>query len=112
VYVTNGGYGGVLLAIRHRLPMVVAGLHEGKNEINARVGYFGIGVNLNTESPAPGQLRKGILKVLSDDRFRNNVAGLSAEFSRYNPNELCAQYVDQLTGGSTVTSRQPALAEA
>ncbi|HZJ59306.1 MAG TPA: glycosyltransferase, partial [Chitinophagaceae bacterium] len=32
-YVTNGGYGGVLLGIQNKLPMVVAGVHEGKNEI-------------------------------------------------------------------------------
>jgi UDP:flavonoid glycosyltransferase YjiC (YdhE family) len=40
VYISNGGYGGVLLGIKHNLPMVVAGVHEGKNEICARVGYF------------------------------------------------------------------------
>ena len=28
VYVTNGGYGGVLLSIQHKLPMVVSGVHE------------------------------------------------------------------------------------
>ena len=49
VYITNGGYGGVLLGIEHQLPMVVAGVHEGKNEIAARVGYFKLGINLNTE---------------------------------------------------------------
>ena len=27
VYVTNGGYGGVLLSIQNQLPMVVAGMH-------------------------------------------------------------------------------------
>jgi UDP:flavonoid glycosyltransferase YjiC (YdhE family) len=43
VYVTNGGYGGTLLSIQNQLPMVVAGVHEGKNEINARVGYFQTG---------------------------------------------------------------------
>ena len=29
------GYGGVMLGIENQLPLVVAGLHEGKNEINA-----------------------------------------------------------------------------
>jgi UDP:flavonoid glycosyltransferase YjiC (YdhE family) len=41
VYVANGGYGGVTFAIENKLPMVVAGIHEGKSEINARVGYHG-----------------------------------------------------------------------
>jgi hypothetical protein len=34
VYVTNGG---VLLSIQNKLPLVTAGVHEGKNEINARL---------------------------------------------------------------------------
>ncbi|MEO8406423.1 MAG: glycosyltransferase, partial [Chitinophagaceae bacterium] len=48
VYITNGGYGGVMLGIENELPQVVAGIHEGKNEINARIGYFKLGVNLKT----------------------------------------------------------------
>ena len=48
VFITNGGYGGVMLSIENEVPMVVAGIHEGKNEINARIGYFGLGVNLRT----------------------------------------------------------------
>jgi UDP:flavonoid glycosyltransferase YjiC (YdhE family) len=52
-YVTNGGYGGVLLGIQHKLPLVVAGVHEGKNEICARIGYFKLGINLKTETPTP-----------------------------------------------------------
>jgi UDP:flavonoid glycosyltransferase YjiC (YdhE family) len=51
VYVTNGGYGGVMLGIENHLPLVVGGVHEGKNEINARVGYFKLGINLGTEKP-------------------------------------------------------------
>ena len=35
VYITNGGYGGTLLAIDHALPMVAAGINESKNEICA-----------------------------------------------------------------------------
>lgn len=46
VYITNGGYGGVMLGIENKLPLVVAGVHEGKNEICARIGYFKYGINL------------------------------------------------------------------
>ncbi|MES2851014.1 MAG: glycosyltransferase, partial [Bacteroidota bacterium] len=53
VYITNGGYGGVMLGIENKLPMVVAGVHEGKNEICARIGYFKYGINLKTETPLP-----------------------------------------------------------
>ena len=51
VIVSKGGYGGVLRSIMNELPMVVGGKYEGKNEICARAGYFGIGINLKTERP-------------------------------------------------------------
>ncbi len=61
VYVTNGGYGGVMLGVQHLLPLVVGGVHEGKLEINARVGYFKLGIDLKTEkpTPAPGKAKCG-----------------------------------------------------
>ena len=95
-YITNGGYGGVLLGIGNQLPLVVAGIHEGKNEINARIGYFKLGVNLKTETPKPEQMRKAVRKVLSDETYRNNVIKLAKEFAGYNPNELCAYYLKDI----------------
>lgn len=100
VYVTNGGYGGVLLSIQHQLPLVVAGVHEGKNEINARVGYFHLGINLRTEKPSSGQLRKAVAEVLSDDQYAKNVKKLSEEFRTYDPGELLVQKAAGLIRGS------------
>jgi MGT family glycosyltransferase len=96
VYVTNGGYGGVLLSIQHQLPMVVAGVHEGKNEINARVGYFKLGVNLKTEKPTALQLRKAVDEVLGNPEYARNVKELSEEFKEYHPAELFAGHVASL----------------
>ena len=96
VYVTNGGYGGVLLGIQNRLPLVVAGVHEGKNEICARVGYFKYGINLKTENPLPVQLQEAVQRVISNPVYRLNVERLSIEFEKYNPNELCEKYVSGL----------------
>ncbi len=95
-YITNGGYGGVMLGIQNALPMVVAGVHEGKNEICARIGYFKLGINLRTEKPKPAQIRKATQRILSDTTYRTNAEKLSQEFSRYNPGELCARYVSAL----------------
>ena len=96
VYVTNGGYGGVMLGIENNLPLVVAGMHEGKNEINARVGYFKLGINLKTEKPIPMQIGKSVGEVLSNNIYRNNVKQLSKEFSLYDPQKLCASYIDDI----------------
>jgi MGT family glycosyltransferase len=93
VYITNGGYGGVMLGIENELPMVVAGVHEGKNEICARIGYFKLGINLSTEKPTPLQIKNGVAKILADTMYRTNVERLSKEFNRYNPGELCARYI-------------------
>jgi len=101
VYVTNGGYGGVLLSVQHQLPMVVAGVHEGKNEINARVGYFKLGVNLKTEKPTSAQLKKAVDEVIGNPVYAHNVKELSKEFSEYHPTELFAKHVASLLKPAT-----------
>ena len=106
-YITNGGYGGVLLGIESQLPLVVAGVHEGKNEINARIGYFNMGVNVKTEKPTPAQMKKAVIKVLSDDRYKQNVSKLAKEFSGYNPKDLFAYYLKDIlkkTGRLSLTT--------
>lgn len=96
VYITNGGYGGVMLGIENNLPLVVAGVHEGKNEINARVNYFKLGINLKTEKPRPRQIAKAVQEVVSNKIYKQNTERLSREFSLYNPGELCAAVIAEL----------------
>ena len=43
VFVTGGGYGSSLAAFLHGVPVVGAGKREGKNDVNARVGYNKLG---------------------------------------------------------------------
>ena len=50
--VTNGGYGGVQLALANGVPLVVAGLTEDKMEVSARVIWSGTGVALKTDTPS------------------------------------------------------------
>lgn len=96
VYITNGGYGGVMLGIENQLPLVVAGIHEGKNEINARIGYFNLGINLKTEWPTPEQMKKSVEEVINNKKYKENVVKLAKEFSRYKPNELAAHYIKEV----------------
>jgi UDP:flavonoid glycosyltransferase YjiC (YdhE family) len=98
VYVTNGGYGGVMLGITHQLPIVAAGVHEAKNEITARVGYFKVGIDLKTERPTPAQVRKSVAEVLTDPVYRQNVTRLSEELAQYDANALCAKYFAEVLG--------------
>ncbi len=96
VYVTNGGYGGVLLGIQHLLPLVVGGIHEGKLEINARVGYFKLGIDLKTEKPTAAQIKESVEEVLNKDQYKQRVKKLAAEFNRFDPYRLCEGYVAEV----------------
>ncbi|MET4638136.1 glycosyltransferase [Mycetocola sp. 2940] len=70
VFVSNGGYGGVHVALEHGVPLVVAGKTEDKAEVTARVAWAGVGINLKTNRPTPKQVRDAVRKVLADDRYR------------------------------------------
>jgi MGT family glycosyltransferase len=93
VFVTNGGYGGVMLAVSNELPIVAAGVHEGKNEINARIEYFKLGINLRTEKPSAAQIRKSVETVLKNSDYKNNVIKLAKELRQYNSLHLCEKYI-------------------
>jgi MGT family glycosyltransferase len=101
VYVTNGGYGGTLLSIEHELPMVAAGVNEGKNEICTRIGYFGIGINLKTESPKASAVKAAVEKVLNDKRYKATVTNMKEEFSQYDTMALCERYIAEVVQGKS-----------
>jgi UDP:flavonoid glycosyltransferase YjiC (YdhE family) len=96
VYVTNGGYGGVLLSIDHALPMVCAGVNEGKNEICTRVGYFKIGIDLKTESAKPQALKEAVEEVVRDKSYKQNIEKLRDEFASYDTRRLCEKHILEL----------------
>lgn len=98
-YITNGGYGGVLLGIEHKLPMLVAGVHEGKNEICARVGFFKLGINLKTERPTAEAIRAGIAEITTQPEYKRNVVALAAEFATYNPTDIIEKNLAGLFNG-------------
>ena len=93
LYITNGGYGGTLMAIDHALPMVAAGINEGKNEICARIGYFKLGINLNTEKPSPEKIKHAVNEVFTNPVYKQNVEKLRDEFRGYNTNKLSADLI-------------------
>jgi len=98
VFITNGGYGGVMLGIENEAPLLVAGVHEGKNEINARIGYFKLGVNLHTETPTAEQILQGVDEILQNSQYQKNVRSLGEEFRQYDSFELCEKYIFEALG--------------
>jgi UDP:flavonoid glycosyltransferase YjiC (YdhE family) len=79
VLVTNGGYGAVNLALRHGVPIVVAGDTEEKPEVGARVQWAGAGLMLRRARPSPSEVKAAIQTVRSDPRYRQNAGRLQAE---------------------------------
>jgi len=93
LFICNGGYGSVLLSLSSGVPVLAAGVREGKNDVNAHVDYFGVGIDLRTESPSPGDIRQAAERILSEPLWKGNIAHLCAELSRYRPNELIEAYI-------------------
>ena len=83
VMVTNGGYGGVQMALGHGVPMVVAGGSEEKPEIAARVAWSGTGIDLRTGRPRPRAIRRAVRRVLADPTFAARSKQLADECARY-----------------------------
>ncbi|WP_207503592.1 glycosyltransferase [Telluribacter humicola] len=96
VFVTNGGYSGVMQALKHNLPIVVAGINDGRNEIAARIEYCKAGINLNTEKPKTVHIWQAIDQVLTDGTYRRNVRKLGRELGTYNANKLATHYIEAL----------------
>jgi MGT family glycosyltransferase len=81
--VTNGGYGGVQLALAHGIPLVVAGMTEDKMEVCARVTWSGVGVAMRTDTPSPQQVGAAVATVLADQRFAVRAREIATAYAGY-----------------------------
>jgi UDP:flavonoid glycosyltransferase YjiC (YdhE family) len=79
VLVTNGGWGGVHFALRHGVPIVVAGSTEDKNEVAARIVRSGTGIRLRSTRPAA--IRRAVQTVLDDPGYRHRAGALARELA-------------------------------
>jgi UDP:flavonoid glycosyltransferase YjiC (YdhE family) len=82
VLVTNGGYGSVNQAMSYGIPLVTAGMTEDKADVNARVAWSGVGVNLATNEPTPEALRAAVRTVLDRPAYRMRASQMATEFAR------------------------------
>ena len=99
VYVTNGGYGGVQYALRYGVPIVATGGKEDKPEVGARVAWSGVGRRIRTERPSARALRRAILAVLHQPRFRQASQRIAADMAAAPGFAGLADVVDQLVTG-------------
>ncbi|WP_188316978.1 glycosyltransferase [Solihabitans fulvus] len=92
--VTNGGYGGVHTALRHGVPLVVAGGSEDKPEVAARVQWSGTGIDLRTGTPGAAEIAAAVAKVLDDPAYRERAGELAVTLAEYRPLDTIAGLVD------------------
>lgn len=88
LFICNGGYGSVLSALARGVPVLGAGTREGKNDINARLDYLGLGLDLRTERPSAKQIRRGVARLLDDPALARRLQEVRAELAAHRPLEI------------------------
>lgn len=120
VLVTNGGYGSVNQAMSFGIPLVTAGMTEDKADVNARVAWSGVGVNLATNEPTPEALREAVRTVLDRPAYRMRASRMADEFAGIGTRSAILRIVKRLVAdadeprraGTTETGRRSAHRQA
>jgi MGT family glycosyltransferase len=100
VFVTNGGYGSVNQVMSFGIPLVTAGLTEDKADVNARVAWSGVGINLASNEPTPQALREAVRSVLDKPDYRRRAASMAAEFGAIDTRSEVLRIVSQFAQAS------------
>jgi UDP:flavonoid glycosyltransferase YjiC (YdhE family) len=64
------------------IPIVAAGLTEDKANVNARIAWSGVGINLATNEPTPLALNEAVRTVLATPTYRSHATAMAGEFAR------------------------------
>lgn len=107
VFVTNGGYSGVTLALAHGVPLVQAGRTEEKAEIEARIRYSGTGVTLGRTRPSATAVARGVSRVLTERSFRAAAERIGREMAPHDAGREGADLLERLAA-----TRRPVLRSA
>jgi MGT family glycosyltransferase len=104
VMITNGGYGGVQQALANGVPLVGAGKSEDKPEVCSRIAWSGVGINLNTQTPKPAQIRAAVQKILANSSYKQKATQMQAEYAKHDAALEAVQLLEQLA-----TTKKPVL---
>lgn len=102
VMVTNGGYGGVTIALAQGVPVICAGNTEDKAEVGNRAAYTGVGINLKTNQPTPQQVNAAVKTVLLNSQYKVKAMRMQEEFAKQDGASEAVRLVEQL-----LNTRQP-----
>jgi MGT family glycosyltransferase len=97
VLVTNGGFGTVNQALSFGIPLVTAGLSEDKADVNARVAWSGVGIDLKTQNATSSAVREAVRTVLDKPSYRSRAAAMANEFSAIDTRGEILSILEQLS---------------
>jgi len=102
IVITNGGFGGVITALWHGVPLIVAGETEDKPEIAIRITYCKAGIDLGTGHPKPNRIRKAVEKIMSDKVYKDNAMRISEDFKTHDAALETALLIEEILTTSEV----------
>jgi MGT family glycosyltransferase len=97
VFVTNGGWGGVLASLAAGVPLVVApGRAADKPEIAARIARSGAGLNLRKRRPLPRAVAGAVREALANPSFRERAQQIASELDQLGGVNSAADLLERL----------------
>jgi UDP:flavonoid glycosyltransferase YjiC (YdhE family) len=105
VLVTNGGYGSVNQAMSFGIPLVTAGMTEDKADVNARVAWSGVGLNLATNEPTQEALRAAVRTVLDRPAHRMRASQMANEFAGIDTRSKILSIISHVVADQKATLR-------
>jgi len=108
LYITNGGYGGISIALTHGVPVISAGTTEDKMEVGNRVAYSGVGINLKTNVPTVEQVRDAVREVMGNSRYAQRAKAIQADLAKQDAAGSAAGLLEELARTQRPVTRLPA----
>jgi UDP:flavonoid glycosyltransferase YjiC (YdhE family) len=106
VLVTNGGYGSVNQALSFGIPLVTAGLTEDKADVNARVAWSGVGLDLSTNEPTKDALCDAVRTVLDRPAYRLRASQMANEFAGIDTQSKILSIISQVVAADQKSRSQ------
>lgn len=96
LYITNGGYGGVTVALANGVPIISAGVTEDKPEVGNRIEHSGVGINLRTHRPSADRVRAAFRSIMGDPRYRQRAQAMRVELEQHDAPSEAAGLLERL----------------
>lgn len=96
VVITNGGSGTVREALQAGIPLLVSPMEWDQIENAQRVADFGAGIRLNRRSCTPENIRRSVLALLEDGRYRFRAEALRNIFDQHGGERDAAMLIERI----------------